>query len=57
MGYSEAKITCSASIIVSIIADIYTIISESGLFFVSCNELWQTTLSYGIPLSRWGKAT
>ena len=32
MGYSDAKITCSASIIVSIIAEIYTIISESGLF-------------------------
>ena len=57
MGYSDAKITCSASIIVSIIAEIYTIISESGLFFVSCNYLWQKILSYGIPLSRWGKVT
>ena len=56
MGYSDAKITCSASIFVSIIAEIYTIISESGRFFVSCNKLWQKTLSYGIPLILWDTA-
>ena len=56
MGYSDAKITCSASIIVSIIAEIYTIISESGRFFVTCNVLWQKTLSYGIPSIHLGTA-